>query len=159
MYNKEKQVEANKRYLARKKGENVPLQKRGTIKGKRYSSIKHGTVNEYGRYGCRCELCTKASTEHARKFRNPVKNREAVKRNQKANIVFMREAKEKPCTDCGVTYPYYVMQFDHLRDKNFGLAACRSIGKERIKEEISKCEVVCANCHMIRSHKRKFPTA
>lgn len=62
--------------------------------------------------------------------------------------------KSKPCTDCGVQYPYYVMQFDHLRDKEFNIARSnRSLIK--IKAEIAKCELVCANCHAERTHKRQ----
>src|SRR5437764_8746341 len=31
----------------------------------------------------------------------------------------INEAKSKPCTDCGVTYPSYVMDFDHRGNKSF----------------------------------------
>ena len=65
-------------------------------------------------------------------------------------------AKEKPCTDCGVQYPYYVMHFDHLGDKEFGISGSRmNFGLTRIMAEIAKCEVVCANCHAERTHKRE----
>ena len=68
----------------------------------------------------------------------------------------IREAKNKPCTDCGVLYPFYVMQFDHLGDKNFSLGAfsTHTISLKRVQEEIEKCEVVCANCHAVRTWQR-----
>lgn len=71
---------------------------------------------------------------------------------------YVRKMKESsPCRDCGNSFPYYVMDFDHLDGKlkineiNF-LAATGRIGA--LKTEILKCEVVCANCHRIRTYKR-----
>lgn len=65
--------------------------------------------------------------------------------------------KSEPCTDCGLAWPPYVMQFDHLPgfQKEFGVTV-RAWGKGRAKvlEEIAKCELVCANCHFIRTHQR-----
>ena len=67
----------------------------------------------------------------------------------------MREEKRQPCRDCGVSYPYYVMEFDHLRDKKFNLSDSRAwASRARLIAEITKCEVVCANCHAERSHQR-----
>lgn len=60
-----------------------------------------------------------------------------------------------PCTDCGNFFPYYVMQFDHLKDKYLGIARMWAHSLERIEQEIAKCELVCANCHAIRTHKRR----
>lgn len=71
----------------------------------------------------------------------------------------IRAAKDKPCTDCGIKYPYYVMQFDHLAtfEKVIELNKVASMGWSpvEIAEEIAKCEVVCANCHAERSHQRR----
>lgn len=56
--------------------------------------------------------------------------------------------------DCGVPYPYYVMEFDH-RDPSQKLANIgRLLGNswKRLKDEIAKCDVVCANCHRERTH-------
>lgn len=69
------------------------------------------------------------------------------------------EAKNKPCADCGVQYPYYVMQFDHLDgdDKEFNIGgAWLRYGFQRILDEIAKCDVVCANCHAERTHQRGY---
>ena len=70
----------------------------------------------------------------------------------------MQEAKSRSCTDCGVQYPYYVMEFDHLDAdaKHFNVSAgVTSVSHERLLAEIAKCEVVCANCHAERTHQRK----
>lgn len=62
-----------------------------------------------------------------------------------------------PCTDCGISYPYVVMQFDHVRgDKvaNVSRLVARLAAWHRIEAEIAKCELVCANCHALRTHRR-----
>lgn len=68
---------------------------------------------------------------------------------------YVRQQKDKPCADCGVRYPYYVMQFDHLRDKKYSVANLVNLNsRAKIDLEIAKCEVVCANCHAERTHRR-----
>lgn len=58
--------------------------------------------------------------------------------------------------DCKIKYPYYVLQLDH-RDGRVGSddkaisKLVHWVGLERIKEEVKKCDVVCANCHAIRT--------
>jgi hypothetical protein len=69
----------------------------------------------------------------------------------------VKSAKNKPCVDCGKEYPYYVMDFDHIKgDKKFNLsvAASKSTSLKRVQEEIDKCEVVCSNCHRERTFNR-----
>lgn len=55
---------------------------------------------------------------------------------------------EHPCVDCGEPDPV-VLEFDHLDNKVMSIARARSHGWsiERLKTEIAKCEVRCANCH------------
>jgi hypothetical protein len=71
----------------------------------------------------------------------------------------MRAGKDHPCVDCGVQYPAYVMQFDHLpqHEKLFILSEAEHYGHQKIVDEIAKCEVVCTNCHLQRTYKRKHP--
>lgn len=58
-----------------------------------------------------------------------------------------------PCADCGIQYPFYVMQFDHVGVKKFTISdKSVSASLAAIKEEISQCDVVCANCHMERTY-------
>ena len=82
-------------------------------------------------------------------------------RNRKVKIVnkeFVRSAKDVPCADCGLKYPPYVMDFDHLNSaikvNNISAMAGQGWSLKRIKEEIDKCEVVCSNCHRIRTWNR-----
>jgi predicted transcriptional regulator len=81
------------------------------------------------------------------------------RRNKKRK--YIQECKQsKPCADCGENYPYYVMQFDHLGDKDFTISKMVQSDMQLsvIKEEIEKCEVVCANCHAVRTHFRSLKT-
>jgi hypothetical protein len=66
--------------------------------------------------------------------------------------------KAKPCADCGVQYPYWVMQFDHLRDKQFNMNELKrgSANYNKSVDESKKCEVVCANCHATRTYCRSI---
>jgi len=68
----------------------------------------------------------------------------------------LAELKSAPCTDCGVQYPSYVMQYDHIGlDKTAHVSYLMSrVSWSVILEEIAKCELVCANCHAERSHQR-----
>lgn len=61
-----------------------------------------------------------------------------------------------PCVDCGNS-DIRVLEFDHVKgNKRFdiGKAVNSKYGWETVLEEIEKCEVVCANCHKIRTNER-----
>lgn len=55
---------------------------------------------------------------------------------------------DHPCVDCGEKDPV-VLEFDHLGDKLFGIStvARHGSGMVRLRAEMAKCEVRCANCH------------
>ena len=69
---------------------------------------------------------------------------------------YVSQIKEStPCSDCGIRYPHYVMDFDHLDNKEgLILDFVRRHNKAALDREIAKCEVVCSNCHRIRSFSR-----
>lgn len=72
------------------------------------------------------------------------------------NRDYVRDIKEaSPCMDCGVSYPAIVMDFDHRGDKSFSLAkGYWKYSIARLLEEIKKCDLVCSNCHRIRTFNR-----
>lgn len=78
---------------------------------------------------------------------------------QKAYLAkYIQDIKGKtPCMDCKANYPYYVMDFDHVRGRKHKNVAelIPTLSKKKIDEEIAKCEIVCSNCHRIRTHLRK----
>ena len=60
------------------------------------------------------------------------------------------------CTDCGFNDHSAALQFDHLpgTSKVREIKTGGQLGWEALLEEIAKCEVVCANCHSIRTFNR-----
>lgn len=64
--------------------------------------------------------------------------------------------KTVPCMDCGNSYHPYVMDFDHVRgEKKFNLSkAGNRFSRETILEEAAKCDIVCSNCHRMRTLSR-----
>jgi transposase len=67
------------------------------------------------------------------------------------------------CKDCKEMYPHYMLDFDHLPGfEKIGSPTelVHSYSWEKAKQELAKCEVVCGNCHKIRTWQRyidKFP--
>ena len=65
------------------------------------------------------------------------------------------------CLDCGYRENPHALQFDHVRGvKLFNLAAS-SWGRSMaaLIAEIEKCEVRCANCHLIKTHPQEWTPA
>ena len=74
---------------------------------------------------------------------------------------FIQEVKTaSKCMDCGEDYPYYMLEFDHRPDevKDFNISMYGQHTLEDIKNEIAKCDIVCANCHKIRTWQRMIKT-
>lgn len=110
-----------------------------------------------------CKVC-KAEYNKSWYTRNTNKHKKDVSRNVeryyqiKKNLIW--DLKSNPCTDCGVSYPPYVMQFDHVRGVKVTDIAKMMSGRstytvQDILEELDKCELVCANCHAIRTYNRR----
>ncbi len=103
-----------------------------------------------------CRTCRSAILkEHYRRNKNAYLRRNA--RSRLINAEIIREYKSKPCADCGIRYPYYVMDFDHRQDsiKVINLSNASRMTRPKILEEIAKCDVVCSNCHRERTYQRK----
>lgn len=97
--------------------------------------------------------------------RNKKKHLSYIKRNKERVSDYIERLKRKGrCADCGFSgkaYPY-VLDFDHQDggvSKKFNVGSWRRsvLSIESVQREIAKCELVCANCHRIRtfSDKRK----
>lgn len=90
------------------------------------------------------------------------KNRELYrdKNRRKKELLrnIMREHKSQPCSDCGGEFPFYVMDFDHREGEEKLAHVSRLVQRmnlKRLLDEIAKCDVVCANCHRIRTYRRE----
>ena len=107
-------------------------------------------------------------------WKDKEKQREAIRKHYYANRDYyiqktykkretlrqwVYELKNKtPCTDCKITYPSYVTDFDHIESKGIKLGTVSGLinsgSFRQVQEEISKCEIVCSNCHRERTFKR-----
>lgn len=106
-------------------------------------------------------------------YKDPIKQKEAqhrsyLKNKDKVYIrarrdlskkkEYLRQVKNNPCVDCTIKYPYYVMDLDHRegeeKDRKVS-SMLKSAGWKRFLDECKKCDLVCSNCHRIRTYKRK----
>lgn len=79
------------------------------------------------------------------------------KKVRKKLLDYVWELKRKPCSDCGMSYHPVAMDFDHVRgvkSRDIGKLIQREPSLERLHEEIDKCDLVCANCHRVRTFTR-----
>jgi hypothetical protein len=78
-----------------------------------------------------------------------------VRVRQAGMVELLRDLRRVPCTDCGGQFKPHQMDFDH-RDpstKAFRVMSGRAMlmSTERVLAEVAKCDVVCVNCHRIRT--------
>jgi hypothetical protein len=105
----------------------------------------------------KCRSCvTKAHTAWGKKQNLHVNDYSRSLRFKRAELI--DSIKDVPCKDCGVKYPPYVMDFDHLPEfekvDNIPRMINKRVSMDILLAEIAKCEVVCSNCHRIRTMTR-----
>lgn len=104
----------------------------------------------------RCRACQKIVSD--RHYQSNKREYVLRARKYRKEVVggWLREYKSNhPCKDCGKFYHYCQMDFDHLRDKTRSVNGMISAsGKQRLLAEIAKCDLVCANCHRLRTFRR-----
>ena len=94
----------------------------------------------------------------ANRANNPaLRHRESVK-----SVAFFRRLRdiaaaiklERGCIDCGYNAHAEALDFDHVNDdKLCNVSQCHN--ERQLLAEIAKCEVVCANCHRVRTAARR----
>lgn len=91
-----------------------------------------------------------------RRSKTEVKLKNTNRRKDSFKILkeLIREYKiERGCIDCGYNKHPSALDFDHIYDNKIeNVAACKTFASAI--EEIKKCEVVCSNCHRIRTINR-----
>ena len=66
------------------------------------------------------------------------------------------------CSDCRNKFPHYILEFDHrpeFKKIDNVYRVLRSYGEKAAWAEIKKCDVVCANCHKMRTYQRESEAA
>lgn len=78
----------------------------------------------------------------------------ASKNKKKYREDYIEWLRTQSCADCGIT-DIRVFEFDHLFDKKFNIAdKVGYVTLDTLLTELAKGEIVCANCHRIRTSKR-----
>jgi hypothetical protein len=82
-----------------------------------------------------------------------------VRVRQAGMVDLLRDLRRVPCADCGERFKPYQMDFDH-RDpsaKSFRVTTggAMLMSTARLMAEVAKCDVVCANCHRVRTRDRE----
>lgn len=94
-------------------------------------------------------------TQYYRHICKPCHNKQKRTRRSGIREQVIEYKKTLICVGCGFD-DYRALQFHHTDDNkefNIGDGVGRGYALERIKEEINKCIVLCANCHSIEHYK------
>ena len=94
-----------------------------------------------------CVLCHRNRTYQRLQEKEKKKQFACITRHKE--IIYL--AKSKPCAICNIQYDPWMMEFDHLRDKNVNVGTMWGNSDKKINEEINKCQVLCALCHRQKS--------
>jgi len=59
---------------------------------------------------------------------------------------------DRGCAKCGYNTHPAALDFNHVRgEKSFGVGQDPKIAMHKLLDEISKCEILCANCHRVHT--------
>ncbi len=116
-----------------------------------------------------CKLCVRENSKKwflENRERAYEKSRPAVRKWHKKRKIELHEIvdklKNKPCMDCQGSFNHWVMQFDHrdgnTKRDNVATMLHETRPLDAILLEIDKCDLVCANCHAERTHRRRTGT-
>ena len=112
--------------------------------GKLLGCSKEVVLAEVAKCELVCACCHRVRTHiQVPEFRDP-RRREFYRK-----IALLKQA---PCRDCGLKFSPVAMDFDHVRGvKVATVSQMNSFSWGRIIVELAKCDLVCANCHRIRT--------
>lgn len=89
--------------------------------------------------------------------------KKSAQNRYRKNTEFLNEIKMSMggCADCGYNEHPAALDFDHLPGsvKLFNIGQEKYRSQKQLREEIAKCELVCANCHRIRTVTRHAETS
>lgn len=103
-----------------------------------------------------CKMCHRL-IRNAHYKANTLNEKERVKANKLQYRTWFKELKaDLKCLKCGEDH-VSTLQFHHInpKEKEFSIsvASRKGYSKQRILDEISKCIVLCANCHFKEHYK------
>lgn len=101
-----------------------------------------------------CRDCTKANTrKHYKENKSYYYDKNINKKQELRDLI--NKIKSVPCKDCNNIFHHSAMDFDHIDNKEYNVSHLVNRGSvNKILKEIKKCEIVCSNCHRIRTYNR-----
>jgi hypothetical protein len=84
------------------------------------------------------------SREHYQKYKQKYNERNQLQKQKTRDII--EEAKSSGCIKCGEK-EQSCLDFHHLGEKDKTVSSMLGMNEERVRAEISKCVILCANCH------------
>lgn len=106
-----------------------------------------------------CGDCRREYDREYHRTRGGPRRRERQRRRREQLRAWMAGLKRGvPCADCGEVFQPGVMHWDHLPglpkiDAISTLVESRT--RTLVLDELAKCELVCANCHAVRTASRR----
>ena len=85
---------------------------------------------------------------------NPEGYRARMREQTRKKQALMTMLKDAPCQDCLCAFPRECMDFDHVRGSKAKLISHFNVYSQALVIELAKCDLVCANCHRIRTRRR-----
>lgn len=101
-----------------------------------------------------CKACAREYTRQHYRDNKDYYLKKKIRTKKRYQKEYYEWLMDQSCVDCGID-DFRVLEHDHLRDKEFNIS--HMVGQRSLKglmSEIEKCDVVCANCHRIRTINR-----
>ena len=98
-----------------------------------------------------CRICT-AEKKRAWYAANRKRRQEVANKANRDLKIKAIEYMGGVCLDCKKEYPPCVMQFHHLDEQTKDENPSYYRYWPKLKAELDKCVMLCANCHLIRHH-------
>lgn len=95
-----------------------------------------------------CKLCKKEFKDYQQRNRTRCGSCNTKIRRFRAKAAALKFLGGK-CSNCGWQGNQAALQFHHLKGKDFTIGNSANKSWDSIKDEMQKCVILCANCHMI----------
>lgn len=120
--------------------------------------IKH--LDEYhskNKTGIKKAYCKDCAKEYRRRYYQANRDKAIKyalqsnkKKKEQSRLYVLEYLKTHSCVDCGENDPI-VLEFDHRnpkeKNRNISNLILAKVSLKKLREEIEKCDVRCANCH------------
>lgn len=101
-----------------------------------------------------CKICSKIKMQKRYKSNKEYFRKYVIKSRKRNQLKVYEYLLQNPCISCGEKDPI-VLEFDHLGAKKRDVSALVNSPSslKAVFSEISKCQVLCANCHRRKTAK------